>query len=233
MNKAILGCAALLAVPAFAADHLDSPADDTAIGANVDITDLFAWTDSTATKMNLALNVSPTGAVTSFSDAAQYVFNIDSMAGYGMPSTPAQVICEFDASQDISCWGGGQYVTGDASTTDGITSAEGGLKVFAGLRDDPFFMEFQGFLDATAAATSVLDGAGQAIDGTCPALTPEQSTLLVENLTGTEDDGMGNPTSPVDFFAGLNVMSIVVQIDTDLINTGGPVLAVSAGTYVK
>ena len=50
-----------------------------------------------------------------------------------------------------SCWlGTDEYVTGDASAITGLTSADGKLKVFAGLRADPFFFNLDGFHHAEA-----------------------------------------------------------------------------------
>lgn len=76
---------ALLAVAglARAADHVDSPgavADPTA-----DITDLFAWTNANANKINLVMNVGPFGAAAGFSDAVTYVFHVESTTAYGTP----------------------------------------------------------------------------------------------------------------------------------------------------
>jgi hypothetical protein len=202
-----------------AADHIDGPgavADPTA-----DITDLFAWTNTNATKINLILNVGPFGSAAGFSDAVTYAFHIESTQEYGVPGTSALVTCEFYDGVNIECWGPGVYVTGDASDPAGITNADSSLKVFAGPRNDPFFMEFVGFTDAV----STVVGAGIVPDGTCPTVDAGTSAALVDLLTGSG--------SPVDTFAGTTVQSLVVQIDKDLVAEGGPILAINAATYVK
>ncbi len=68
-----------------AADHIDSP---TAVGESAaDITDLYAWMEADANKLNLIMDVTPfAGEESQFSDAVQYVFHINSSAGYGMPT---------------------------------------------------------------------------------------------------------------------------------------------------
>ena len=103
----------------------------------------------------------------------------------------------------------------------GIANADSSLKVFAGPRNDPFFMEFTGFTDAVAAVV----GVGVVPDGTCPAVDGPTSGALVDLLTGGG--------TPVDTFAGATVQSLVVQIDTALVDEGGPILAIHGATYVK
>ncbi|MCB9674433.1 MAG: DUF4331 family protein [Alphaproteobacteria bacterium] len=207
------------AAGALAADHIDSPgpiADPTA-----DITDLYAWTNTNATKINLIMDIGPLGSATSFSDAVTYVFDIESTTAYGVVGTQAQVACEFYDGVNIECWGPGVYVTGDASNPAGISNTANSIKVFAGPRNDPFFMEFTGFTNAVAAVV----GAGVVPNGTCPAVDATTSQALVDALTASG--------SPVDTFAGSTVQSLVVQVDKVLVAEGGPLLAIHASTYVK
>jgi hypothetical protein len=214
---------------ALAADHLDAPgtmADPTA-----DITDTYAWLDGS--NVVLILNVTPlamTGA--KFSDKVQYVLHTESSAKFGMPGTKKDIICTFDAAQKISCWLGGSptkaaddYVTGDAGATAGLMSTSGKVKVFAGLRDDPFFFNLDGFKDAVAA----VDGAEASLTfdpSGCPAINGVTATALGKMLGGT----MMGTMPPKDFFGGKNVLSIVLSIDKSLLNTGGPILNVWGST---
>ena len=204
---------------ALAADHIDSPgpiADPTA-----DITDLFAWTNTNGNKINLVMNIGPLGSAAGFSDAVTYVFDIESTNTFGVVGTAARIQCEFYDGVNIECWGPGVYVTGDPSSTAGISNTAGSLKVFAGPRNDPFFMEFDGFTNAVSAVV----GAGVVPDGSCPTVDTATSMALVDALTAG-----GTPT---DTFAGSTVQSLVVQIDKVLVNEGGPILAIHAGTYIK
>jgi len=242
MNKKIvatLGGALLLTtmgVPmlAMGADHIDSPA--AMANPAADISDLYAWNNEDQTRVNLVLDVNHNaGTDGAFGPGTQYVFHVHSMAAYGAAeSTETQIICQFAAADDISCWvgdpaDGGDFVSGDASGTDGVTSGSGGTRVFAGLRDDPFFMEFEGFGQAVnavigaAGATPPLafDAAG------CPAVDAATSGAVVGLLQGSGTaDAMASDT-----FEGSNVLSIVLSIDKTLINSGGPVLAVWASTH--
>ncbi|MFK7928679.1 MAG: DUF4331 family protein [Myxococcota bacterium] len=211
---------ALAAGTAMAADHIDGPT--AAAEPTADIADLFAWTSSDASKLNLALTVAPLDSAASFGTAITYVFTVNSSAGYGMAATEAKVMCEFYDENMIECWGpNGAYLEGDASSTSGLSSADGKLKVFAGERNDPFFMEFTGFTDAIGAVVA----AGVTPNGTCPAVTPEISGALVGLLTGGG--------AATDTFAGTNVLGLVVQVDKSLVNSGGPILGVHATTHAK
>ncbi len=216
-----------LLIPAIslAADHIDSPsavADPAA-----DITDLYAWMSSDASKVNLVLNVSPfAGAQSQFSDAVQYVFHVNSSTGYGEAQTETRIICEFDDAGAVACWAGSdEYVTGDASAVAGLASSSGALKVFSGLRNDPFFMENVGFNNTVsavlaAAPSLTFDGAG------CPALDQATSNALVGLLQSGTDGAAASDT-----FAGSNVLSLVIQVDKDVVSSGGPLLGVWASTH--
>lgn len=212
--KTLLSVLALWACAqgAWAADHLDGPRASADPAA--DITDVFAWMSADASKVYLAMGVSPKATTASkFSDMVQYVWHTTSSDGYGKAGTSVDVVCTFDAAQKISCWAGDEYVTGDASNPAGITSTSGKLKVFAGLRDDPFFFSLDSFnavakTVAGAAASLKFDGSG------CPALDSATSTALVTGLK-TAADGKGGPA--VDFFTKLNALYIVISVDKTVI----------------
>src|SRR4051794_35280555 len=85
---------------AIAADHLDGAA--VKVDAATDITDVYAWVASD--KLTLVMNVSPLATTTSkFSDAVQYVFHVESSAGYSKPGEKTDIVCTFDAEQVIDC----------------------------------------------------------------------------------------------------------------------------------
>jgi hypothetical protein len=225
MNRRIPGLLALLLAPiALAADHMDGPAATADPAA--DITDVFAWTSADGTKLNLVLDVFPAATSSAkFSNTVQYVLHTSSHPAFGMAAAATEdIVCTFDAAQKISCWAGSEYVNGDASNTAGITSGSGKLKVYAGLRDDPFFFNLDGFKHAVAtvkgaAASLTFDPAG------CPKLDAATSAALVSQL---KTDPNGN--APQDHFKALNVLAIVVQVDLAIVNKGGPVVSVWAST---
>jgi hypothetical protein len=223
LRGALVAVAVTTASVAIGADHLDSPAASADPAA--DITDLYAWGDGA--NLVFALNVSPLAAAgAQFSDKVQYVIHTESTSKFGMPGTKTDIICTFDADQKISCWVGDKdYVTGAAADTAGIKSASGKVKVFAGLRDDPFFFNLEGFKDTVATvdsveATLMFDPAG------CPKVDAATSAVLVGMLGHTAMGAM----PPKDFFAGKNVLSIVLSIDKSLLNGGGAFVNAWAST---
>ncbi|MFT7578405.1 MAG: hypothetical protein ACI9MR_000063 [Myxococcota bacterium] len=221
----LLAIAALLgATPAIAADHIDSPSavDD----PTADITDLYAWTNSDASKLNLILNTVPFAAAgAEFSTDIQYVFHVNSSTAYLAPQTETTITCQFWKADGLECWVGDTYVAGDPSSAAGMTSDDGKIRVFAGMRKDPFFFSFDGF---TAAINLVVGAAsGLSFDGDgCPTVDEATAGAIVALL---QSDGNGG--AAVDTFAAVNVMSIVVEIDKTLINSGGDVMGIWASTH--
>jgi uncharacterized protein DUF4331 len=210
----------------FAADHGDVPAagnDPTA-----DITDLYAWMSADASKLNLALDVYPNaGASASFSPAVVYAFSISSSQMYGGPQQSKKLLCKFADATNIECWLNGEYVAGNPSATQGITSASGKLRVYAGRRDDPFFLNYVGFGNTVNAAVQAA-GAGMVKfdDQQCAQLTLDQQNALVGLLT--HGDNGANATNT---FAGQAVLALVLQVDKSLVDDGGPILGVWASTH--
>ncbi|MBI3328826.1 MAG: hypothetical protein HYZ81_19245, partial [Nitrospinae bacterium] len=72
-----------------------------------------------------------------------------------MAAMESLVICKFAPNQRVQCWGGGDYVEGDASQEAGLTSRMGKFKLFAGLRNDPFFFNLAGFAKVAADVAAV------------------------------------------------------------------------------
>jgi hypothetical protein len=226
------GIAALglwLAPPARAADHRDGAA--VLVDPSTDVNDVYSWVSSDSTDTYLVMTVFPAaGSDAKFSTAAKYVFHLQSGAKYGATTTQSvQAICTFDAMQKISCWivNGTtvlDYVTGDASVAAGLASADAKLKVFAGMRSDPFYFNLDGFKATSkdvgmAAASLMFDAAG------CPMLDLSTYSTLVAQLEHAPDG-----TAPVDFFAKLNGLAIVLVVDTKMITPGGPILGVYGTT---
>jgi hypothetical protein len=207
---------ACVASAAYAADHRDAPAVMT--DPATDINDVYAWAEGG--KLTVGMTVSPfVGTGAAFSDAALYVFHIGSQDDLLAPTTSAshELICRFDADQTAHCWlDDAVYVTGDADQTAGISA--GGVKVFAGLRDDPFFFNLTGFKDAVAAVKAAAGGLTFDPAG-CPALDMATSNALIGLLETGADD-----------FAGANTLAIVAEIDLALVNDGGDVLSVWTST---
>lgn len=232
-----LGIAVLaVSIPALAADHVDSPA---AIAEpTADITDVYAWMSEDAEMLNVIVDVAPfAGDAAEFSTATQYAVHIGGSMAYGEESTPHMLVCQFYTEHAIECWLGDTYVAGDPRDPEGIMSEDGGLRVFAGLRDDPFFFELSGFratVEAVVAAVPTLVQNELIDDNGCPMLDSETGAALrAQLMSGAAMAGEGGAPGASDTFAGQNVLSLVFQIDKELVNSGGDLLSVWASTHAE
>jgi hypothetical protein len=232
-----LGIGALLVAHSTqAADHLDSPG--AAANPLADITDVYAWNTSDAAKVNLVMAVSPADPGTRhFGPSVQYVFHVSSTPTIvSMNRTETKVICTFAADNDAQCWVGDKdYVKGDPSGTDGMTSADGKVKVWAGRRADPFFFNLNGFKDTVGFVEQ--NGSGLSFDNAgCPQLSALQGAGLRAQLAEGPRGSNTHPPcsgSSSNCFEDLNVLAIVVQVDKTLLNEGtNKVLAVWGSTHM-
>jgi hypothetical protein len=232
---------ALLAVAAGgarASDHGDGPAATADPAA--DLTDLYAWMSPDGAKLYLALDVLPNATAASrFSDAVLYTFHLASQASLADASQRRErlLVCRFtsDAPQQVSCWLQGEppavaeYVSGVAGAPDGLRSASGRMHVFAGLRDDPFFFNLDGFnavaKDEKIASTTVgKDAAG------CLLFDSPTSQLFLNTFKGDGKGGPGYDRYAAGAGRSGNVMAIVVAVDKALVTAGGPLVGVWAST---
>lgn len=247
----------LLATPSYAADHGDSATLLTnPLG---DINDVFTWMNADGTKLNLAMTISPVDPGTrAFTDAVQYVFHVTSKAG-GPAMTVAQnmatdvetkVICTFASNTSAQCWvvAGTTvkgYIKGDPSSTAGLTSADGKIKLFAGRRSDPFYFNLQGFRNAikavhdaaTATPTPTITVNQFGCPNGGPAGVDATFAFLRTTLSTLQTTGAGVPacsTTEIDCFKNFNVLAIVLQVDKTLVNSGtNNIVSVWGSTHAK
>jgi Domain of unknown function (DUF4331) len=133
-----IAASACTLVPAFAADHRDSPIATNDPGA--DINDVYTFVNPrNPAELIVAVTVVPfANPLSRFSDAVDYRIHIDNGGG-----TEQVITCRFPGSVRVECGG----ITGlSAAGTVGKTiNGSGGLRVFTGLRDDPFFFDLDAF----------------------------------------------------------------------------------------
>lgn len=182
----LVGSVSLVVWLLVASDHFDSPLANR--DARKDITDIYAFRSPVDPNNLVAvLNVSPhaPGYASSplFANDGRYLIHVDNT---GDLNDDATVAVTFSGSnpQTFSISGlGATPITGNvtsAGATPNIVTA-GGIKVFCGYREDPFFFDLVGFKRFVAG--------------------PYVPTA------GLRDTG-----TPVDFFAGKNVGSIVIEL---------------------
>jgi hypothetical protein len=209
---------AALAGAARASDHLDTPtvtADPAA-----DIGDVYAWTSADGRRLDLVMTI----VGKRFSDRLAYVFHVDSGARFGKTTASATILCRFDAASSAQCWAGdADYVEGAITDPAGREGRARRFRVFAGLRDDPFFNNVKGTRVAVNTALGSLhceygtDAAG------CPTFDAPLSQKILDLWSHTD----GGPAT--NFLAGWSTAALVVSVDLDVVATGGPMLAVWGG----
>lgn len=136
-----------------AADHLDGPGATKDPAA--DITDVYAFTSPETTgHVVLVMNVFPLATTAAkFSGKVEYNFRIREITGTSpvtLGTTALDVKCTADAAgAKVTCTApGGLSKTVDVGMTTGATSDD--IRVFAGLRSDPFFFDLDAFKKTVA-----------------------------------------------------------------------------------
>ena len=222
----------LPAAPALAADHRDSASVDT--DPSTDINDVYAWVDSGGQAVYLAMTVYPVASTTSkFSNSAYYVFHTNSRPAVAPAAgTNLDIICGFDnnATQNISCWFGDStnFVFGNASNAATPLSGSGGaISIFAGPRKDHFFFNLDGYNRVRA---NVRQNAGALTFNANGCPTAPAATLTAQAVQLGQAPGGG---AAKDFFITLDTLAIVLKVPVTMLNKGGPIMSVWAGTYRK
>jgi hypothetical protein len=206
-------------MPALAANHLDTP---TVIAEpRADIGDVFAWMSPDTRRLNLVMTI----VGRSFSDRLSYVFHVDSGKRFGQTTQTLTIECRFTSAQAADCKAGDiDRATGDASTPNGLDSDKRQFRVFAGLRDDPFFNNVKGPRAGYNVAAAALAGGTTRDAAGCPQFSTETAQKIEQEFRGT-DGGPGT-----NFLAGWQSAALVVSIDADTVMRGGKMLAVWGAT---
>ena len=170
LGSALVTAGVLLAVPvtALAADHAEAPAASTDPAA--DIADFFAWYKPDGNLVFILTVAGLTGAV---ADGGAATYDADVLYGLHVDS-------DGDALSDQDIWirfgqnGAGAWglqasgVPGgadfDGPVESAVTSAEG-AQLWAGLSDDPFFFDLEGYLNTLSTGALAFDGTRDSLAG--------------------------------------------------------------------
>jgi hypothetical protein len=205
-----------------AADHADGPAASAEPTADID--DVYAWMSADTADLNLVMTIGRNvPANFRLSDRVQYVFHTSSRQSFGaQPGAEYNIICEPQTDGRIRCWAGTDaFVEGDASIATGLDSSDARLKVFAGVRNDPFYFNLTGF--NTVARTVGTVGGSLTFDAAgCPRLDAATASSLVTTLRTGRDD-----------FLGFEAFALVVSIDKTLVTRNGSIVSVWGSTHRK
>ncbi|MBF8290686.1 MAG: hypothetical protein HW391_1654, partial [Chloroflexi bacterium] len=128
-----------------AADHLEAPL--AVANHSLDITDVYAFDASNAKNTVLALNVNPLAGVvsgTSFSTSGSYYFNVDTTGDFVADDVYKVAFAAGapDGKQSLTLWKNGATVL---TGMTGNANNGGGAKLYAGVKDDPFFFDLASF----------------------------------------------------------------------------------------
>ena len=198
-----------------AANHLDTP---TVIAdPRADIGDIFAWISPDGRRLNLVMTI----VGHTFSDRLSYVFHVDSGTRLGKATVTTSIVCRFSAMNAADCRAGdADRAVGDASGSDGLEGRNRRFRVFAGLRDDPFFNNVKGSRDAYQVAAAALRAGADVDAANCPGFSTATSQAILDKWRHT-DGGPGT-----NFLTGWTPASLVISIDLDVVTKGGKMLAV-------
>jgi len=202
-----------------ASNHLDTP---TAIAnPQADIGDIYAWMAPDGRHLNLVMTI----VGHSFSDRLRYTFYIDSGKEFGKTTATTSIVCRFPAPKDVNCRvGRADVARGDATDPAGLKGRNHRFRVFAGLRDDPFFNNVKGTRAAYWVAMNALSN-GTVVDRSgCPNFSPAISEAILYDWRHTD----GGPAQ--NFLAGWTSSALVISVDLDVVNKGGELLAVWGAT---
>src|SRR5579883_3311419 len=101
---AALAATLCFASPVRASDHTDGP--QASKNPAADITDFYSWMSADGSKLYMVMDVFPFATTSAqFDPTILYMFHTRSYVAYGGASGDAiRVLCNFDASQNITCW---------------------------------------------------------------------------------------------------------------------------------
>jgi hypothetical protein len=102
----------------------------------------------------------------------------------------------------------------------GIEGERGRFRVFAGLRDDPFFNNVRGTRAALGVAAEALRN-GVAVDAAGWPAFGDTITRAILDEWRKSDGGPGT-----NFLANWRTSALVISVDLDLVSAGGSLLAI-------
>ena len=193
--------AALLLVPgqlALTADHLDPPArTDIAVDPTpdvpADIADVFAWSDATNAYFAVTF-AGPTPSTTGAYDRdVLYTLNIST----SQPATSSDVTVRWRFGPATNGTGSGisvENLPGVAGALVGPVESilsKDGVRVYAGVRDDPFFFDLIGFRETRAMGTIRFQNTRNFFRG-------QNDTVVVFEIPKTR---LGGNTNSIDVWA--------------------------------
>jgi Domain of unknown function (DUF4331) len=189
-NAAAAGLALALAVGGAsiavvqAADHMEAPG--TQADKAADLADVYAWHDAgkLVVAMTFAGLTDPPDVAPTYDANVLYTFHLDRNADY-IPDV--NIECRFGQNR-AGAWGiQAMNIPGRTDPLSGAvdTNIDGGdgIMLFAGFRDDPFFFDFDGFVQTRDTGTLSFDNTRDTFEGR--NVTAIVIEMDAEDATGT------------------------------------------------
>ncbi|MFN8651478.1 MAG: DUF4331 family protein [Gemmatimonadales bacterium] len=202
---------------ATASDHQDTPLVE--LNPRMDLTDVYAFPGSQPGRIVLVMNTSgflspgqtPTAA---FDPNVLYQFKVDNN-GDAIEDKVIQVTFKgtTPGTQQVTVRGpatptvtgammntvntGAATLTGDFNT---VLGSAGAIQAFAGPRDDPFFLDLEAFF----------------------CILPDRRPVSGDLSQPCALPSVGFRTPGVNYIAGYNVLSIVVELPSSMLENGAP-----------
>jgi hypothetical protein len=214
---AALGATLAITRSSSASDHQDTP--EVELSSRMDINDVYAFPGSSADRIVLVLTTSSPitpaqSAAAAFDPNLLYQLKIDN-TGDGVEDKVIQVTFSGTGSnQQVTVRGpvapaqtgtmntlvtSGTSMTGTTNTNLGSAS---GMQAFAGIRDDPFFLDLEQFFRIVPDRKPVSGGLSQ---------LPDQPTASAFRPAG----------QAVDYLRGINTLGIVLEMPVAMLTDGG------------
>lgn len=225
----IAGAAVLLiARESRSSDHVDTA--EVELSPTLDLNDVYAFPGSSDSRIVLVMNVaSPTNAlgrsVNRFDANALYQFKIDNN-GDAREDLVIQFLFDdmTDGTQRVNVLGPAAPSNAQGDTTGMLNRAVGGpllqgqlgqtlgtanaIQVFTGQRDDPFYLDFEQFVQIIPDRRPATFLTGVAIDDKMPSAFCGSAPPFDTTCT------------PKDLFQGANTLSIVVEMPESMLGVG-------------
>ena len=213
---AVVGATLAITRSSSASDHQDTP--EVELSPRMDVNDVYAFPGASPDRIVLVLTTSSPitpaqSAGASFDPNLLYQLKIDN-SGDGIEDKVIQVTFSgTGASQQVIVRGpvapaqtgtmntlvSGTSVTGATNTNLGSAS---GVQVFAGIRDDPFFLDLEQFFRIVPDRKPVSGPLSQ---------LPDQPTA----------SAFRPASSAMDYLRGLNTLAIVLEMPAAMLTDGG------------
>ena len=180
---------------AHASDHLDSPA--TGANPQADIADVYAWTSSEGRQLNLAMTIQGH----SFSDKIEYALHVDSGKVFGHTTASTVIVCRFAAANAVRCQlGNADSASGDPTDPVGLEGRNHRFRVYAALRDDPFYNNIKGLLGAYQTANAAIKNGAPVDAAGCAHFDAATTDTIRDQMGHTDGEPGAEPAQELDGF---------------------------------